>query len=207
MLHKYRICIVEDDPITAEAICTIINTMTAYELAGVYTNAEDYMDDFTFIKPDITLMDIDLPGISGIEAIEKIKSGCVTQIIILTNHEEKEELFSALKAGADGYLLKKDSVEILPNLLRDIEQGGAAITPSVAKKILNYFKPTPKDKTIETLNEKEMKILKSLVDGLLYKEIASDMNLSIDSIKKYASNIYAKLHVRTRSEAIKKYLS
>lgn len=204
----FKICIVEDNPITSAAISETINSTAGYELAGIYSNAEDYIDDFVFIKPDITLMDIDLPGISGIEAISKIKcSYPVTKIIILTNHDEKESLFNALKAGADGYLLKKDSLEKLANALRDIENGGAVISPPIAKKIIAYFKAPAQDDSLKDLSGKELSILKYIVDGLLYKEIAANMNLSIDSIKKYASSIYAKMHVHTRSEAIKKYLS
>ena len=200
----YKICVVEDNPITAEAISEIINTVRGYEPAGIYPNAEDYIADFAFSKPDITLMDIDLPGMSGIEAVVKIKSAHPdTKIIMLTNHDSKVELFDALKAGADGYLLKKDSLENLSGVLKDIEEGGVAITPVIAKKIVAHFSTN----TFNDLTEKEKSVLEYIVDGLLYKEIADKMNLSINSIKKYATSIYSKLHVTTRSEAIKKYLS
>jgi DNA-binding NarL/FixJ family response regulator len=202
------ICIVEDNPITAEAISTIIGNVAGYEVLSIYTNAETYIDDFMYILPDITFMDIDLPGMSGIAAAAKIKSKYPTvKIIMLTNQDDKEDLFSALKAGADGYLLKKYAIEKLATVLADIENGGAAITPAMAKKMIAYFKTNSQDATLKELSEKEKSILMYIVDGLLYKEIADKMNLSIDSIKKYASSVYTKLHVRSRSEAIKKYLS
>ena len=203
-----KICIVEDDAITAAAISEIINDTPGYELAGAYNTAENYINDFVLVKPDITLMDIDLPGISGIEATAKIKSlYAVVKIIMLTNHDEKEELFSALKAGADGYLFKKDAIEKLSDTLISIQEGGTAITPAIAKKMLDYFQTSPPQATLKDLTEKERSFLKYIVDGLMYKEIASNMNLSINSIKKYAGSVYFKLHVRTRSEAIKKYLT
>ncbi|RZL44198.1 MAG: response regulator transcription factor [Pedobacter sp.] len=201
------LCIVEDDSITSEAISNILNNLPNYTLAGIYSNAEDYINDFLFVKPDITLMDITLPGITGIQATAKIKQTYpFAKIIMLTNHEENEELFNALKAGADGYVLKKESFEKLPDALDTLKEGGAALTPLIAKKIMDYFNKMEHHSEINTLTDKEKIVLKLIADGLLYKEIADAMNLSLDSIKKYASSIYQKLHVRTRSEAIKKYL-
>lgn len=202
----YKLCVVEDNPVTAEAISEIINSTNGYELAGIYYKAEDYIEDFSFVRPDITLMDIDLPGISGIEAVVKIKKLYpAAKIIMLTNHDSKEKLFEALKAGADGYLLKKDTMEKLSIVLKELEEGSVAITPAIGKKIVEYFSKT--NIAVKDLTEKEKNVLTYIVDGLLYKEIADKMNLSIDSIKKYVSSIYAKLHVRSRSEAIKKYLT
>jgi len=203
-----KVCIVEDNHITSDAITEIISSLQDYQLVGTYFNAEDYINNFFFVKPEITLMDIDLPGMSGIEAVAKIKNSYpATKIIMLTNHDEKEILFNALRAGADGYLLKKDAMEKLADTLQSISEGGAAITPKIAKKMLDYFSPVTQQESMKDLSEKERSILKYIVDGLLYKEIADQMNLSINSIKKYAGSIYEKLHVRTRSEAITKFLS
>lgn len=206
--NMFKICIVEDNLQTLSAIKAIIEDLNKYEIAATFNNAEACIEEFYSIKPDITLMDIDLPGMSGIEAVAKIKSYYPrTKVIMLTNHNENEQLFDALKAGADGYLLKKNSFEKLAEALQEIQDGGAPMSTEIAKKVIAHFNNDAAKITLNKLTEKEKVVLKMLADGFLYKEIADKVNITIDGIKKHTHNIYEKLQVRTRSEAIKLYLS
>ena len=127
--------------------------------------------------------------------------------MVLTVFNDDEKVFTALKAGAGGYLLKKHSFDYLVENIRELHGGGAPMSPEIAKKVIEYFRNDHNNVLLNKLTEKEKVVLHMLVDGFLYKEIADKLNVTIDAIKKHAHNIYEKLQVRTRSEAIKKYLS
>ena len=202
------VCIVDDQKILSQTLQAIINDATDIACIGIFANAESFIEAYEELRPDITLMDIDLPGISGIEAICNIKFGYPkAKFMVLTIFNDDEKVFKALKAGAGGYLLKKYSYDHLLENIRQLYFGGAPMSPEIAKKLINYFQRDSEKVQLNKLTEKEKKVLELIVDGYLYKEIASILGVTIDSIKKHAHNIYEKLHVRTRSEAIRKYLS
>lgn len=202
------ICIVDDQPILLQTLQNIVNNAQDMACVGSFSNAEDFIASFDELQPDITLMDLDLPGISGIEAILTIKSRVpAAKFLVLTIFNNDEKVFDAIKAGAGGYLLKKYSYDFLIENIVELNAGGAPLSPEIAKKMINYFQRANTHSSCDNLTDKEKRVLELIVDGFLYKEIAAQLSVTIDTIKKHASSIYEKLHVRTRSEAIKKYLS
>lgn len=203
-----NICIVDDQKLILDTIASIIEQSSDIDVLATFSNGEAFIEEYNSYKPDLTLIDIDLPGMSGIEAIFTIKSSYPrAKFLVLTVYNDDEKVFKALKAGAGGYLLKKDSFDYLVENIRGINEGGAPMSPEIAKKVIEYFRNDNSSVILNKLTEKEKVVLQMLVDGFLYKEIADKLNVTIDAIKKHTHNIYEKLQVRTRSEAIKKYLS
>jgi len=205
-----KIAFIEDNNLFYQALKLLLFESKEFDIVGMFSNAESLIKDFPYINPEIVLIDINLPGISGVEAVSILKRDYPeTKLIILTVLEDDDHIFNSLKAGADGYLLKKDSLEKLAENIMVIQDDGAPITPSIAKKIIQYFR-TENAGTIETeistLSPRELEILNHISNGLLNKEIADRLFLSIDAIKKIVQSIYEKLHVRNRGEAIKKFL-
>ncbi len=211
-MKKISIAFIEDNHVFYQALKLLLIESKNFDLVGMFSNAESFIKDFPYIKPEIVLMDINLPGISGIEAVEKIKvEHPEVKIIILTVHDDDENIFNSLKAGADGYLLKKNALETLEESILLIKDGGSPITPVIANKIINYFKLKEENEItndeLSSLNIREIQVLNYISEGLLNKEIAEKIFLSVDSIKKITQAIYEKLQVRNRSEAIKKFLN
>ncbi|MXS72274.1 response regulator [Flavobacteriaceae bacterium W22] len=207
---KIKIAFVEDNNLFYQSLKLLLLESEEFDIVGMFSNAESLIKDFPYILPEIVLMDINLPGMSGVEAVSIIKKNYPeTKLIILTVLEDDDNVFNSLKAGADGYLLKRDSLEKITEKILLIQEGGAPITSSIAKKIVDYFK-TENDRNsileINTLTPRELEVLNHISNGLLNKEIADKLFLSIDAIKKIAQSIYEKLQVRNRGEAIKKYL-
>lgn len=210
-MKKTSIAFIEDNQIFYQALKLLLLESKNFDLVGIFSNAESFIKDYPFIKPEIVLMDINLPGISGIEAVERMKTEFPEiKIIMLTVHDDDENIFNSLKAGADGYLLKKNALESLEESILLIKDGGSPITPIIANKIINFFK-TKETETINdelsNLTSREINVLNYIAEGFLNKEIADKLFLSVDSIKKITQSIYEKLQVRNRSEAIKKYLN
>lgn len=203
-----RICIVEDQQIAIDAIKLILRDSEQLEIIGTFNVAEDFIHVYGELNPDVSLVDLDLPGISGVEAITFIKSAYPgARMLVLTNFNDEEKIFNALRAGADGYLLKKDALNNLESSILSLFDGGAPMTAEIARKVILHFQKQAGSHEFTTLTEKEKIVLQLLVDGLLYKEIADQMQVGIDAIKKHTQKIYEKLQVRTRSEAIKKFLT
>lgn len=210
-MKKTSIAFIEDNQIFYQALKLLLLESKNFDLVGMFSNAKSFIKDYPFIKPEIVLMDINLPGISGIEAVERMKTEFPEiKIIMLTVHDDDENIFNSLKAGADGYLLKKNALESLEESILLIKDGGSPITPIIANKIINFFK-TKETETINdelsNLTSREINVLNYIAEGFLNKEIADKLFLSVDSIKKITQSIYEKLQVRNRSEAIKKYLN
>ena len=210
-MKKTSIAFIEDNQIFYQALKLLLLESKNFDLVGMFSNAESFIKDYPFIKPEIVLMDINLPGISGIEAVERMKTEFPEiKIIMLTVHDDDENIFNSMKAGADGYLLKKNALESLEESILLIKDGGSPITPIIANKIINFFK-TKETETINdelsNLTSREINVLNYIAEGFLNKEIADKLFLSVDSIKKITQSIYEKLQVRNRSEAIKKYLN
>ncbi|MBX3253979.1 MAG: response regulator transcription factor [Chitinophagaceae bacterium] len=203
------ICIVDDQPILRQALEDIVNSSSNLSCIGSFADAESYINEYDNLKPDITLMDIDLPGMSGIEAIQVIKlKDAAAKFLVLTIFNNDDKVFNAIKSGAGGYLLKKYSFDYLLENIMELHAGGAPMSPEIARRVINYFqRGSGSPKELNSLTDREKMVLELIVDGFLYKEIANKLAVTIDTVKKHASSIYEKLHVRTRSEAIKKYLS
>lgn len=202
------VCIVDDQQISLDAVNMILKDSLELKVIGVFTSAETLIQQFDNLQPEITIVDLDLPGLSGIEAIMLLKSSYPTsKFLVLTNYSDDGRLFDAFRAGADGYLLKKEAYNDLETSLMSILDGGAPMTPEIARRVILHFQKQTSVNSFNNLTDKEKVVLQLLVDGLLYKEISVKMNLSIDMVKRSTRSIYEKLQVRTRSEAIRKFFT
>lgn len=207
-----KVVFVEDNMVFHKGLKLILQNSKEIDLVGMYSTAESLINDFEFVSPDVVIMDIDLPGMNGIEAISLLKKNHkATKFLVLTVHEN-ENLIQALKSGADGYLVKKNSFDSIEKEIIALSKGGFPITPNIIDELKNYFQNTKEqavknNPVFDLLTEKERHVLELVSEGFLNKEIANKINLSIDSVKKITQHIYEKLEVRNRSEAVNKYLS
>ena len=211
MDKNIKIAFVEDNQVFFQALKILLLENKNFDLVGMFSNAESLIRELSFTLPDVVIMDLDLPGMSGIEAIQLIKKQFTSiKILVLTVHDDEDRIFKSLRAGADGYLLKKNSLESLDEKIYTIINEGSPISVEVSKKVLSYFQKDLNLKNVpelKTLTEKELEILELISEGHLNKEIADKMFTSIDSVKKHVQMIYEKLNVRNRSEAINMFLT
>jgi len=200
-----RIMIFEDNDRLRESLVALFKGMEEYELVGDYNNCKEADVVARVYEPDVVLMDIDLPGDSGIKGVLKIKEARpVTSIIMYTVFEDDEKLFQCLCAGANGYLLKKTPPAKLIEAIHEVIEGGAPMSPSIARKVLNSFQH---GKTIRyDLSTRETEVLQLLIKGYSAKMIAAELNISFDTARYHLKNIYKKLHVNCGKEAIAKVL-
>jgi len=200
-----RVLVYDDNGGRQEALKLLVSNEIDMEFAGARENCNTVEDDILKLKPDVVLMDIDMPvanGIEGLKRIKKLKPGIF--IIMQTVFEHEEKIFEAIRAGADGYFLKKTAPAKLIEGIRDVLDGGAPMTPSVAKKILEMFshQPTAKNKNNFDLTSREVEILSLLTKGMSYKMIADAMIISFHTVNAHLKKIYEKLHVHSATEAI-----
>jgi len=200
-----KIAIVEDIKDIREGLQLLINSNDTFSCTQTYSTAEDALLNLPNTLPDVILMDIHLPGISGIEAIKKLKPQLPSvQFIMSTVYEDDENIFESLKAGATGYLLKKTSPDKILEAITEVYNGGSPMSAQIARKVIGAFqKKNPIDETSE-LTPKEKEILKALSKGLRYKEIAHEMEISMDTVRTHVRHIYEKLQVQSRMDAINK---
>jgi DNA-binding NarL/FixJ family response regulator len=198
----YVIC--EDNNDYRESLVAFLDEDDDLVCCGSFANANNIAEIINNCKPDVVLMDIDMPGKNGIEALKEIKQFLPSaEIIMLTVFEDRENVFEAVCSGASGYLLKNSSPEIIATSIKEVMNGGAAMSPAIARKTLQFFQKPLKDNSFK-LTEQEQQVLKFLVDGLSYKMIASKMNVVIDTIRYHIKKIYEKLHVHSAPEAVAK---
>lgn len=205
-MNEISVSIVEDIPEVRESIEQLIKASGDFLLLGSYTNAEQAEKELPSNCPDIVIMDINLPGKTGIECIATIKSQCIgAQFIMFTIFEDDEKVFDALEAGAHGYLLKKTPKEKILESLKELHEGGSPMSTQIARKVIQAFqKSNRQNEEADVLTKKEREILDLLSKGFLYKEIAEKSVISINTVKQHIHNIYEKLHVQNRTEAINK---
>ena len=203
-----RVAVVEDDEKIRESLIVLIEGTDGFRCVGAYEYAEEAINDFRRIDADVVLMDINLPKMSGIDCVRALKEQKPeVQIIMLTVYEDNDKIFASLEAGATGYLLKRTPPDQLLNGIRDVVAGGSPMTPHIARRIVQSFlNPVSKMKTGIELSSREREILDLLVKGKRYKEIGDILFISPSTVHSHLHNIYEKLHVRSRSEAIVKYL-
>jgi DNA-binding NarL/FixJ family response regulator len=203
-----KVAIYEDNDSLRESLCIVLNNSEEFVLTGAFQDANQILKNCTINAPDVILMDVDMPGISGIEASALVtKAFPKTNILILTVFEDQEKLFNALQSGASGYLLKKSKIIEIIEAIHDIYKGGSPMTPAIARKVLDFFsKPQNQPNPEEKLSERELDILKCLVAGDSYKMIASNCFISMGTVRSHINNIYKKLHVNSKSEAVVKAL-
>jgi len=204
-----RIAVVEDD-ITVRAVLEILlNGSPGFTCVAAYGSGEDAVAGLPDVNPDVVLMDINLPGISGIECIIRLKELDLPMLfIMLTVFEDSDAIFQSLSAGASGYLLKQTPPAKLLEAIQDVYHGGSPMSREIARKVVQSFQlPASTIGTENNLTPREEEILSYLVKGLLYKEIANLLFIGVETVRTHLRHIYEKLQVRTRSEAIVKYLN
>ncbi len=205
--EKISVIIVEDDTEIREGISSFINSTPGFVCKRVYESCEEILDDLKPPLPDVILMDIGLEKMSGIEGVKKLKLKYPElDIIMLTVYEDDNKIFDSLRAGASGYLLKKSPLEKIIDAIHDVKSGGAPMTPSIARKVLNFFSATSNSIEEYNLTKREKEILELLVDGLSYRMIANNLSLSLDTVRTHIKNTYVKLHVNSKAEAMAKVL-
>lgn len=201
------VAIVEDLEEIRDALLSFIAMDSELVAAGSFANAEDASVALPTLQPNLVVMDINLPGMSGIECIQKIKPLCAsTQFMMFTVYEEDEKVFEALKAGASGYILKKHGSQKIIEALKELYYGGSPMSADIARKVVSAFhaQESQTDPSYH-LTKREINILHLLGKGLLYKEIALQLAISSNTVKQHIHNIYEKLHVQNRTEALNKY--
>lgn len=207
MNHQISVIIVEDMPDVRQKVKHIIDESKEFICLSTYANAENALEDLPKLKPDIVLMDINLPGMTGIECIKKIKKKCPeTQFMMFTIYENSEQVYEALAAGASGYLLKKTPSEEILEALKELFEGGAPMSTHIARKVVSFFQKENKVANENTqLSNREKEVLALLSKGFLYKEISDQLFISTGTVRQHIHNIYEKLHVQNRTEAINKF--
>jgi len=207
-MNSITVAIVEDHADLRNSLNLIISTSPGFAVVGCYDRCEALLEELENTTPQVILMDIGLPGMSGIEGVRRVKSlRSETHILMLTIYEDDAPVFQAICAGADGYLLKKSSPIDILQAIEDVVAGDVPMTPSIAQKVINMFRNfAPKPEQGAGLTPRENEILKSLVDGLDYKQIAQRHFISLDTVRNHIRHIYEKLQVHSKSEAVAKAL-
>jgi DNA-binding NarL/FixJ family response regulator len=202
-----NVAIIEDNPQYRQTLSIIMQLNEALRLVHKMGSCVEMEDAFSDQLPDVVLMDIDLPGISGIEGVKKIRTQWPDlKVLMLTVFEDPDKIFSAIKAGANGYLLKKDTPAKIIESIFAVQKGEAPVNGLIASKLLEYFQHQDQPQTeLDKLSEREKSLLELLVQGLSYKQIASQSKISIETFNSHIKNIYRKLDVHSRAEASARY--
>ncbi len=203
-----KVALYEDNATLRTSLTHLLQSSEEFEFLGAYESPIHILQDCKSITPEVILMDVDMPLMNGIEATALVKEKYPTiNILILTVFEDKEKLFAALQAGASGYLLKNSKIIEIIEAIHEIYLGGSPMTPAIARKVLEYFAIPKIIKNDENkLSDRELDILKCLVNGDSYKMIASNCYISMGTVRSHINNIYKKLHVNSKSEAVVKAL-
>ncbi|MDA7882494.1 response regulator transcription factor [Akkermansiaceae bacterium] len=205
--QKKSIALVEDDLLLRDQLIRILSDASDLEVLLAVSSGEEALEKIPAYSPDVILLDINLPGKSGIECIRELKKRCSgTEVIMLTAYEEEDNIFNALREGASGYLLKTSTPAELFDAIRDVYSGGAPFSSHIARKVAQYFR---QDREVveenESLSPREREVLSLLSSGYIYKEVADQLNITIETVRTYVKRICAKLHVRSKVEAILKF--
>jgi len=202
------VSIVEDNDQLRTTLARVLNRAEGFSCVSQYANGEDAVKDLPNIHPDVVLMDINLPGMNGVECVRQLKQLLPkTQVMMLTVYEDTENIFNALSAGANGYMLKRTHSKELLEAIREVHRGGSPMTMHIARKVVQSLQKTASTaQPTEHLSEREQQVLDHLSHGLMYKEIAEKLGISYETVHTYIRRIYEKLQVRTRTEAVAKFL-
>jgi DNA-binding NarL/FixJ family response regulator len=199
--------IYEDNTRLRQSMELLLNGTVGYHVSGAYADCDNVIDDIKNCEPQLVVMDIDMPGIGGIEGVKKIKQHYPeVKVVMHTVFDDDNRIFDSICAGADGYLLKNTPPVKLIESLHDLIEGGAAMSPFVAQKVFQFFRSSNVQREDFNLSVREKEILELLVKGNSYKMIADKSGISIDTVKKHLQNIYHKLHVSCGTEAVAKAL-
>ena len=205
-----KVSIVDDNEGIRTSLAALIRRAPAFKLLGEYPDAETAIKEIPAKVPDVVLMDINLPGMNGVECVRQLKAALPQlQVLMLTVYEDNDSLFNSFKAGASGYLLKRTASARLLEAIQEVNTGGSPMTPQLARRMVQFFNEPAKnqqDISISRLTPGEREFLDQLANGYAYKEIADRMKISIDTVRSYVRTVYEKLHVHSRTEAVVKYL-
>lgn len=203
------VSIVEDSDQVRSTLARLIDRADGFTCLSQYPSAEAALEGIPQNRPNVVLMDINLPGLNGVECVRRLKQVAPDlQVIMLTVYEDTENIFNALAAGATGYLLKRTSTRELLAAIQDVQRGGSPMTTHIARKVVQSFqRSSPSTQPTENLSPREQEVLDYLAKGFLYKEIAENLGISYETVHTYIRRIYEKLQVRTRTEAVAKFLS
>lgn len=202
-----RVLIFDDNEDRRDSLDLLIGSAPDFQLAGAISQANNVLADVEVLKPNVILMDIGMPGVDGIEATRMIHARFpAIPVIIQTVFDDDEKIFQALKAGASGYLLKNSTAEGILQAIREVLQGGAPMNPSVAQRVLAYFRTETQNKPDYGLTERETDVLRLLTEGKSYKMIADQLNISFNTVNSHLKKVYEKLQVHSAGEAVAKSL-
>ncbi len=205
-----KISIVDDNEGIRSSLAALIRRAPMLKLLGEYADAETALREIPIKVPDVVLMDINLPGMNGVECVRQLKALLPKlQVLMLTVYEDNDSLFNSFKAGASGYLLKRTASARLLEAIHEVNTGGSPMTPQLARRVVQFFNAPTKnqeDSSLARLTAGEREFLDQLANGYAYKEIADRMKISIDTVRSYVRTVYEKLHVHSRTEAVVKYL-
>jgi DNA-binding NarL/FixJ family response regulator len=208
-----RIAIFDDNKNIRESISLLLATVPQFEVVGSFCHVLDCIDDVRDSKPDIVLMDIEMPGMTGIEAVTKIKKEFPhIQVLMQTVFEDDDRVFDSICAGASGYILKNFLNTKLVDSINELQYGGSPMSPSIARKVLNKMQSVsaiikPEETPDYRLTAREKEVLSCLVNGLSYKMIAADLNISYETVRSHVKKIYEKLHVASLTEVVAKAIN
>jgi DNA-binding NarL/FixJ family response regulator len=203
------VSIVEDNEQLRNTLARMIDRAEDFECISQYSTAEGALEGLPNEKPRVVLMDINLPGMNGVECVRQLKQRLPsTQVMMLTAYEDTENIFNSLAAGASGYMLKRTKSTELLEAIREVNRGGSPMSTHIARKVVQSFlKPVSAAAgSTEELSAREREVLEGLSQGMMYKEIAEKLNISYETVHTYIRRIYEKLQVRTRTEAVAKFL-
>jgi DNA-binding NarL/FixJ family response regulator len=203
-----RVCLVEDHRSTREVYQKILAHAPDVTCLGAYGNAAQAERELAKVQPDVVLMDVNLPGRNGIDCVARLKRLYPTvEFVMLTTYDDTDMIFSALRAGASGYLLKRASPEELLTAIHEVYEGGSPMSGGIARRVVSHFRQQGQAASeLETLTTREQEILAQLAKGLAYKQIAAQLGISPGTVQKHLHTIYGKLHVQSGTEAVVKFL-
>ena len=205
-MNGIKVILFDDNELLRDSISMLLEDDGDFDLVASYANCLDVVANIQQTKPDVVIMDIDMPGMSGIEGVKLIRKNFPTvQILMQTVFDDDEKVFAAIKAGAAGYILKNTEPKNILQAIREVYTGGAPMTPSIARKVLLQFQEPQKDDF--NLSARESQVLGYLVQGFSYKMISDKMNITYDTVRAHMKKIYEKLHVSSMTEAVAKAIN
>lgn len=208
MNRPIRVSIVEDDSTIRETLTALFGFEEGMDLFTVHSTAEDALLRISEHCPDVMVMDINLPGASGIDCVRSMSQRCRSaQFLMYTVHDDDHRVFEALKAGANGYILKSSTPDEIIAAVKELHAGGSPMSAHVARRVVQHLRPSSASPAMADaeLTARERQVLELLAEGLLYKEIGDRMNISVGTIKQHIHRIYGKMHVQNRTEAVNRF--
>ncbi len=204
-MDTIEVAIIEDNDDIRAALSALINGTHGFKCVHTYSNGFDAIKDLPEQSPNVVMVDINMPGMTGIECVKKLKGQMPgTQFMMETVYEDDDNIFKALRAGASGYILKKTPAAKMLEAITELHNGGSPMSAEVARRVVSALQDKNKSSPEEILTDREREVLKLLTKGFIYKEIASEINVEYETVKKHIQNIYSKLHVQNKVEAINK---